>query len=82
MPKGFEDVAAIMEATNAMRQECEKPLLSMDMGSIGSVTRISGENFAYGINFGKVGTASAPGQFPIGELRSLLDALHKKNEED
>lgn len=82
MPKGFEDVAAIMEATNAMRQKCEKPLVSMAMGSIGSITRISGENFGSGITFGTVGTASAPGQFPIGELRSLLDALHKKNEED
>lgn len=35
-----------------------------------------------GITFGTVGAASAPGQFPIGELRSLLDALHEKNEED
>ena len=82
MPYGFEDVAAIMEATNAMRQECEKPLVSMAMGSIGSITRISGENFGSGITFGTVGAASAPGQFPIGELRSLLDALHEKNEED
>ncbi|MFR4430503.1 MAG: type I 3-dehydroquinate dehydratase, partial [Blautia faecis] len=82
MPHGFEDVATIMEATNAMRQECEKPLVSMAMGSIGSITRISGENFGSGITFGTVGAASAPGQFPIGELRSLLDALHEKNEED
>lgn len=82
MPHGFEDVAAIMEATNVMRQECEKPLVSMAMGSIGSITRISGENFGSGITFGTVGAASAPGQFPIGELRSLLDALHEKNEED
>ena len=67
---------------DAMRQECEKPLVSMAMGSIGSITRISGENFGSGITFGTVGAASAPGQFPIGELRSLLDALHEKNEED
>ena len=79
MPHGFEDVAAIMEATNAMRKECEKPLVSMAMGSIGSISRISGENFGSGITFGTVGAASAPGQFPIGELRSLLEALHQKN---
>ena len=35
-----------------MRQECEKPLVSMAMGSIGSITRISGENFGSGITFG------------------------------
>ena len=79
---GLEDVEAIMEEKNVMRQECEKPLVSMAMGSIGSITRISGENFGSGITFGTVGAASAPGQFPIGELRSLLDALHEKNEED
>ena len=82
MPHGFEDVAAIMETTKTMSRECEKPLVSMAMGSIGSITRISGENFGSGITFGTVGAASAPGQFPIGELRSLLEALHKKNEED
>ena len=82
MPQGFEDVATIMETTNIMSKKCEKPLVSMAMGSIGSITRISGENFGSGITFGTVGAASAPGQFPIGELRSLLEALHKKNEEE
>ena len=46
MPHGFEDVAAIMEATNAMRKECEKPLVSMAMGSIGSISRIPGKTSA------------------------------------
>ena len=82
MPQGFEDVATIMETTNIMSKKCEKPLVSMAMGSIGSITRISGENFGSVITFGTVGAASAPGQFPIGELRSLLEALHKKNEEE
>ena len=81
MPHGFEDVAAIMEVTDEMRKTCEKPLVSMAMGSIGAISRISGENFGSGITFGTVEAASAPGQFPIGELRSLLEALHKKNQE-
>ncbi|MFR7901473.1 MAG: type I 3-dehydroquinate dehydratase [Ruminococcus sp.] len=79
MPHGFEDVAAIMEATQCHEKRVQKPLVSMAMGSIGSISRISGENFGSGITFGTVGAASAPGQFPIGELRSLLEALHKKN---
>lgn len=45
MPHVLRMMAAIMEATNAMRKECEKPLVSMAMGSIGSISRISGENF-------------------------------------
>ena len=75
MPHGFEDVAAIMEATNVMRQECEKPLVSMAMGSIGSITRISGENLALALPLEQLAQHPAPGQFPIGELRSLLDAF-------
>ena len=80
MPHGFEDVASIMEVTNAMKKECEKPLVSMAMGSIGSITRISGENFGSSITFGTVGAASAPGQFPVLKLRKLLEELHKNNE--
>lgn len=80
MPKGFEDVAAIMEVTAKMKSECEKPLVSMAMGSIGAISRISGENFGSSITFGTVGAPSAPGQFPIGELRSMLQALHEKNQ--
>ena len=79
MPHGFEDVVAIMEATGEMRKECERPLVSMAMGSIGSISRISGENFGSGITFGTVGAASAPGQLEIGELRRLMKALHEKN---
>ena len=51
MPHGFGDVSAIMEATNDMRKECEKPLVSMAMGSIGSISRIAGENFGSSITF-------------------------------
>lgn len=51
-------------------------------GKYGSITLNFRRELGSGITFGTVGAASAPGQFPIGELRSLLDALHEKNEED
>ena len=60
-----------------MRQECEKPLVSMAMGSIGSISRISRENFGSGITFGTVGAASAPGQIDVEELRTVLGIIHK-----
>lgn len=82
MPKEFEDVAAIMQATGEMRALTEKPLVSMSMGSIGSMSRISGENFGSCITFGTVGEASAPGQIAIRELRRMMKALHAQNVEE
>lgn len=81
-PAEFDDVAAIMQVTNAMVTEhTEKPVISMAMGSIGEISRISGENFGSCVTFGTVGEPSAPGQFPIKDLRMMLNALHRKNQE-
>lgn len=80
MPKEFDDVAAIMQATSRMSREfTEKPLISMSMGGLGSISRIAGENFGSSVTFATVGAASAPGQFPIRELRMMMEALHEKN---
>jgi 3-dehydroquinate dehydratase-1 len=70
-----------MQVTSEMREETEKPLISMSMGSLGSISRIAGENFGSAVTFATVGAASAPGQFPIRELRMMMDALHGKNQE-
>ena len=79
MPKEFDDVAAIMQVTNTMTEKTQKPLVSMSMGNLGSMSRIAGENFGSSITFATVGEASAPGQFPIKELRMMMSALHEKN---
>lgn len=82
MPHKFDDVAALMQVTSIMGKEyTDKPLIAMSMGSSGSISRISGENFGSCITFGTVGAASAPGQFPVKELRMMLQALHEKNQE-
>lgn len=83
MPEEFEDVAAIMRATHRMTgRYTDKPVISMAMGSLGSISRISGENFGSSVTFGTVGAASAPGQFPIAELRMMMQILHSKNTEE
>ena len=82
MPHEFDDVAALMQVTNTMAaQWTDKPLIAMSMGNLGSISRISGENFGSCITFGTVGAASAPGQFPVRELRMMMEALHEKNKE-
>ena len=60
----------------------EKPVIAMSMGNLGSMSRIAGENFGSAVTFATVGKASAPGQFPVEELRMMMNALHKKNVED
>lgn len=81
MPEEFDDVAAIMQVTNQMSREYTvKPLISMAMGGLGSMSRIAGENFGSAVTFATVGAASAPGQFPIKELRMMMETLHVKNQ--
>lgn len=80
MPEEFDDVAAIMQVTSEMvRKHTEKPVISMAMGGLGSISRIAGENFGSSVTFATAGAASAPGQFPIHELRTMMEALHQKN---
>ena len=71
MPDEFDDVAAI--------KYTDKPVISMAMGGLGSISRIAGENFGSAVTFATVGAASAPGQFPIQELRTMMEVLHQKN---
>ena len=83
MPKAFEDVASLMQTTHEITEEyTEKPVISMAMGNLGSISRIAGENFGSSVTFACVGAASAPGQFHIDELRMMMAALHKKNTEE
>ncbi len=56
----------------------------MAMGSIGSISRIAGENFGSSITFGTVGAASAPGllDFTIGGIKNPACSLDtRKNQE-
>lgn len=80
MPDEFDDVAAIMQVTSEMvHKYTDKPVISMAMGGLGSISRIAGENFGSSVTFATTGAPSAPGQFPIQELRTMMKALHQKN---
>lgn len=81
MPAEFENTADLMLACREMTEEIRNPLVAISMGNTGSISRISGENFGSCITFATVGKASAPGQFPVKELRMMMEALHEKNKE-
>ncbi len=82
MPKEFEDTAVMMQITKSVSENIEKPLISISMGNTGSMSRIAGENFGSSVTFGYTGTASAPGQFPVRELRMMMESLHEKNKDN
>jgi len=53
------------------------PLISMSMGAYGSLTRIATFAFGSSLTFAVAGQSSAPGQIPIGVLRSVLPVVRK-----
>ena len=80
MPIDSLDLCSILEATIRMRQECEKPVVTMAMGSLGVLSRIWGEFTGSCITFAAGREASAPGQIKADEMRKVLKALHEIKE--
>lgn len=77
MPKSPADVLRLMDATAQIRASySDKPQLTMSMGGLGAVTRLSGEAFGSDLTFGMIGTPSAPGQVDVGQLRQVLNTVH------
>lgn len=79
MPASMEDVLNLLMVTwKASRAGIDKPLITMSMGDMGSISRVCGEYFGSAVTFGVAGESSAPGQFEAGDLHTVLDILHKK----
>lgn len=76
MPQTSEDVLTLLEATNEMKtKHADRPIVTMSMGQLGMVSRMSGEVFGSAMTFGAAKKASAPGQVPVSELRDILNTL-------
>jgi len=76
MPHSSEDVIRLLEVTRQMREQSDKPLLTMSMGDLGKLSRAAGELFGSNLTFASQGAASAPGQLSVETLSDMLDALH------
>lgn len=78
MPKSRTDVLDLLSATEEMqRLYTEKPVVTMSMGSLGLISRLSGEFFGSAMTFGAGEKASAPGQIPAKRLKMILDEIHE-----
>ncbi|MCS4230925.1 3-dehydroquinate dehydratase [Stenotrophomonas maltophilia] len=76
MPRDAGDVLALLDATWQVRQQSDRPLLTMAMGGTGVVSRLAGETFGQAMTFGMIGTPSAPGQVEVEQLQSVLQVIH------
>lgn len=78
MPTSARDVITLLDATNTMRtQYADRPIITMSMNGTGVISRLACEIFGSACTFGAGKSASAPGQIPVEELRSVLEILHK-----
>lgn len=76
MPQSPQDVLTLLSATLTMKeQHATRPLITMSMGKMGGVSRVTGRLFGSAMTFGSVGQASAPGQIAVGKLRELMELL-------
>ncbi|WP_125980705.1 type I 3-dehydroquinate dehydratase [Loigolactobacillus iwatensis] len=75
MPQSAADVSTLLAATEAAHRQLTIPLITMAMGNLGKISRISGEVFGSALTFGTVGAASAPGQIELKMLRHNLAEL-------
>jgi 3-dehydroquinate dehydratase-1 len=80
MPQTAEDVLRLLQVTWAFTREYPGvPAASMAMGSLGVISRLSGEVFGSCLTFGTMGKSSAPGQIKEEELRQVLDIIHENS---
>lgn len=73
MPQNEKDVLTLLEATQEMKRHTAKPVVTMSMGKLGLISRLSGEVFGSAITFGTAGRASAPGQIEAEKLLQILN---------
>ena len=76
MPNSSEDVLTLLSATNEMNTiHADKPVITMAMGKLGLISRLSGAVFGSAMTFGAAGKASAPGQIDARELENILKVI-------
>ncbi|EOB1380460.1 type I 3-dehydroquinate dehydratase, partial [Enterococcus hirae] len=78
MPHNERDVLRLMELTRRARAFVSMPLITMSMGQLGMISRLSGNLTGSVMTFGALTSekASAPGQITVKELKSIIKLLN------
>lgn len=78
MPQSKRDVLTLLSATEEMASDyADRPIITMSMSGLGSISRLAGEVFGSCLTFGSGETASAPGQIEARELHTILKGIHQ-----
>ena len=76
MPQDRADVLRLLTVTEQVSRQISRPLVTMAMGGLGVVSRLTGEAFGSAITFGSAGVSSAPGQIDVQTLNEVLHTVH------
>ncbi len=76
MPHTVNDVLTLLRATERANRQLNIPLITMSMGQLGKISRLSGSLFGSVMSFAAVDEASAPGQLSVSDLRKGLEILN------
>jgi 3-dehydroquinate dehydratase-1 len=78
MPQSVDDLIVLLDATNTMKTKyADRPFITMSMAGTGLISRLAGAVFGSSCTFGAGKEASAPGQIPVDQLRSVLEIIGK-----
>ena len=77
MSRRPEDVLVLLCATIEAREKLKIPLIAVSMGQYGAISRVLDTNFGSSLTFAVGHQASAPGQVPIEDIRTIMDILEK-----
>ncbi|AIE83241.1 type I 3-dehydroquinate dehydratase [Actinotignum schaalii] len=69
------DVVTVLNATYRASQELHVPLITIAMGALGTMSRITSAIFGSAGTWGQAGQATAAGQIALSELRPVVDAI-------
>lgn len=76
MPQSVDDLLVLLDATHTMKTKyADRPFITMSMSGTGLVSRLTGAVFGSACTFGAGKEASAPGQIPVSQLRSVLETI-------
>lgn len=79
MPHNPSDVIRLLDLTSWANQNFPQPVVTMAMGQLGKISRISGAVFGSAITFATSQHSSAPGQLTIQETRQGINLLKLQN---
>ena len=83
MPQTKKDVLTLLSATEEMASDyADRPIITMSMAGLGSISRIACEAFGSCLTFGSGARASAPGQIGAEKLHQALQIVHENEKRE